>query len=102
MTDHRNEQSEATKKRLADEASAREKKQAEQRDALGGVKPTPTQMENDLTASGEHVTEHADDGSGPDPNAPPAAGPASTRQSQPSTSSRSSYSTRAASPSQSS
>ncbi len=33
-------------------------------------KPTPTQDENDRTAMGEHVIEHEDDGSGPDPNAP--------------------------------
>ena len=57
MTDH-DKGGDATKKRLADERSAREKKQAEQRDAMAGVKPTPTQEENDLAASGEHVTEH--------------------------------------------
>jgi hypothetical protein len=68
MTDHKNQHSEATKKRLADEKAAREKKQAEQRDAMAGVKPTPTQEENDMTASGEHVTEHEADGSPPDPN----------------------------------
>jgi hypothetical protein len=30
-------------------------------------KPTPTQEENDLAACGAHITEHEDDGSGPDP-----------------------------------
>ena len=63
-----NEHSEATKKAPRDERTAREKKQAEQRDAMAGVKPTPTQEENDLAASGEHVTEHEADGSPPDPS----------------------------------
>ena len=35
---------------------------------MAGVKPTPTQEENDMTASGEHVTEHEADGSPPDPS----------------------------------
>jgi len=30
-------------------------------------KPTPTQEEVDLAAHGAHITEHEDDGSGPDP-----------------------------------
>jgi hypothetical protein len=30
-------------------------------------KPTPTQAENDRAALGEHIAEHEDDGSGPDP-----------------------------------
>jgi len=33
------------------------------------VKPTPTQDENDRSARGEHILEHEDDGSGPDPHA---------------------------------
>jgi len=33
------------------------------------VKPTPTQAENDRAALGEHILEHEDDGSGPDPHA---------------------------------
>ena len=102
MTDHRNDQSEATKKRLADEKAAREKKRAEQRDAMAGVKPTPTQEENDMAASGEHVTEHDADGSPPDPNvtvAPTNSGHA-TRQSEarPSPQQRGDYSTRTAAP----
>jgi hypothetical protein len=32
------------------------------------VRPTPTQLENDRAALGEHILEHEDDGSGPDPN----------------------------------
>ena len=32
------------------------------------VKPTPTQAENDRAALGEHILEHEDDGSGPDPH----------------------------------
>jgi len=31
-------------------------------------RPTPTQDENDRAALGEHILEHEDDGSGPDPN----------------------------------
>ena len=31
------------------------------------VRPTPTQEENDRAAMGEHIVEHEDDGSGPDP-----------------------------------
>jgi hypothetical protein len=52
-----------TKKRLADERAAREKSQAEHREATAKTKPTPTQEENDLAASGEHVIEHEHDGS---------------------------------------
>jgi len=33
------------------------------------VRPTPTQDENDRSARGEHILEHEDDGSGPDPHA---------------------------------
>jgi len=32
-----------------------------------GVKPTPTQEENDLAALGVHVDPHEEDGSGPEP-----------------------------------
>jgi hypothetical protein len=31
------------------------------------VQPTPTQEENDLAATGQHVMNKEDDGSGPDP-----------------------------------
>jgi hypothetical protein len=31
-------------------------------------RPTPTQEENDRAALGEHIAEHEDDGSDPDPN----------------------------------
>jgi hypothetical protein len=54
---------EETKKRLAEEKTAREKLHAEQHDAMSGVKPTPTQEENDLAASGVHVVEKEPDGS---------------------------------------
>ena len=33
------------------------------------ARPTPTQAENDRSALGEHILEHEDDGSGPDPHA---------------------------------
>jgi hypothetical protein len=100
----------ATKKRLADEKTARDKKQAEQRGVMDGVKPTPTQEENDLSASGEHVTEHEADGSPPDPNvaqpAPPPtegeggdAGATKAREARPAApNQRGDYATRAAAP----
>jgi hypothetical protein len=59
---------EDTKKKLADERAARDKASKESAKAAGDVKPTPTQEENDLAASGVPVAEHEDDGSGPDPN----------------------------------
>ena len=64
---------EATRKRLADEREAREKtSKSATKDGVAGSTPTPTQEENDLHASGVPVTEHEDDGSGPDPNVPGA------------------------------
>jgi Flp pilus assembly protein TadD len=54
---------ENVKKRLADERAAREKSHAEHREVSAKTKPTPTQEENDLAASGEHVIEHEHDGS---------------------------------------
>jgi hypothetical protein len=61
----------ATRKRLADEKAAREKRQAAAFEAAEGVKPTPTQEENDLAASGVKV-ELEPDGS---PEQPPAPTP---------------------------
>jgi sRNA-binding protein len=61
---------EETKKKLADERAAREKASKESAKTAADTKPTPTQEENDLAASGVHVPEHEDDGSGPDPNVP--------------------------------
>ena len=58
-----NEQMAAAKKRLADEKQAREKVHTEQREAMSGVKPTPTQEENDLAALGVHIVDHEPDGS---------------------------------------
>jgi hypothetical protein len=74
----RSEHEEATKKRLADEQKSREKAHVEQRDASSAVKPTPTQAENDLAASGVHVVDHEPDGSPPDPGVTATAH--STRQ----------------------
>jgi hypothetical protein len=61
-----------TRKKLGEERQAREKAGKEHAKAAGEIKPTPTQEENDLAASGVHVMEKEDDGSGPDPNAPAA------------------------------
>ena len=70
--DDQKKHAEETKKKLADERAAREKATKEGAKAAGDVKPTPTQEENDLAASGVPVAEHEDDGSGPDPNSPEA------------------------------
>jgi hypothetical protein len=91
---------EETKKRLADEKTAREKERAEQRDAMSGVKPTPTQEENDLAASGVHVAEKEPDGSAPDTGMLPPATTAAEREKRQSEASkttpqRGSYPTRA-------
>jgi hypothetical protein len=70
MTD--TEQTAAAKKKLADDKTAREKASKEREKAAADTTPTPTQEENDLAAMGVHIPEHADDGSGPDPNVPQA------------------------------
>jgi hypothetical protein len=67
MTD--NEQTTAAKKRLADERAARDKANEAQAKTASGIKPTPTQEENDLAALGVHLMEHEHDGSA-DPNEP--------------------------------
>ena len=51
---------EETRTKVKEEREAREKAAKE---APGDVKPTPTQEENDLAASGVHVAEHEPDGS---------------------------------------
>ena len=53
MTD--TEQTAATKKQLADDKAAREKAHKEKAKLMSETKPTPTQEENDLAASGVHV-----------------------------------------------
>jgi hypothetical protein len=106
MTQHDEKKGgDANKKRLADERAAREKKQVEQREAMAGVKPTPTQEENDLAATGEHLTEHEPDGSpeqppAPPPDPPPEGGATAHRETKPSQqpTSRGDYSTRTAAP----
>jgi hypothetical protein len=102
MAEQHDAVAEATKKRLADEKQAREKAQAEHREVLAGAKPTPTQDENDLAASGVHIIEHEPDGSPPDPGITPLAPEGTTRTRQveakkPATT-RSDYQTRAAAP----
>ena len=69
-TEDEKKRTEATKKKLADEREAREKASKASGKAAADSKPTPTQEENDLVASGVPVQEHEDDGSGPDPNTP--------------------------------
>lgn len=75
------EAKEAVKKRLADERAAREKEHVARRSTTSAVKPTPTQEENDLAASGVHVVDKEPDGSPPDTGITPLpADGTSTRQ----------------------
>ena len=60
------QRAEAAKQRLADDKEVRQK-QNEQRERVAKGKPTPTQDELNRFALGEHIKEHEDDGSGPDP-----------------------------------
>lgn len=62
------------RKRLADDKARREKVQAAQLQAMEGVKPTPTQEENDLAATGAQITLEPD-GSPEQPPAPPPPDP---------------------------
>jgi hypothetical protein len=83
------------KNRLTEERNVRDKAQAEHREAMAKVRPTPTQLENDLAASGVHVSEHEPDGS-PVEGAPPAG---ATKETKPASGAqpRGDYQTRAAS-----
>ena len=69
---------ENAKKQLAEAQEAR-KEQDEARKALEGSKPTPTQEENDLAKLGVPITEHEDDGSGPEKTVITARYPGETR-----------------------
>ena len=78
----------AAKKKLAEDRDARTKATKD----VSGVKPTPTQEENDLAAMGLHLGEHEDDGSGPDPNVP------ASKQSEAKPAAKGGYQTRTATP----
>jgi hypothetical protein len=92
VTDEQTKHAEAVKKRLDEERTAREKAHAEQREAQGAIKPTPTQAENDAAAMGVHIIEHEHDGSPvPEPQ---------TKQAEPAKKTeRGSYQTKVATPS---
>ena len=60
----------AARKKLADDKTAREKATKERVKSASEVKPTPTQEECDLAALGVYLSEHEDDGSGPEAGAP--------------------------------
>jgi TRAP-type C4-dicarboxylate transport system substrate-binding protein len=83
---------EETKKRLGEEREAREKASKERAKAAGDVKPTPTQEEADMAASGVYLSEHEDDGSGPDPNVPQTK---DSKQSEAKPAAKGGYATRA-------
>ncbi|TYL87428.1 hypothetical protein [Bradyrhizobium cytisi] len=91
---------EATRKRLADEKAHREKQQAAAREASANVKPTPTQQENDLAASGVKV-DLEPDGSPeqpPPPDPPPVEGGVTRSRQVEADRNRQGYSTRAQQP----
>jgi hypothetical protein len=81
------------KKQMEAEKEVRDKAREHHDSTIGKSKPTPTQEENDKASLGEHIKEHADDGSGPDPHAPGAQ----TKESRPA-SSGGGYQTRQARP----
>lgn len=56
----------ARKEQLEHTRKLSEESRKEAAERLRG-KPTPTQSENDRAALGEHISQHEDDGSGPDP-----------------------------------
>lgn len=58
----------AMKATLEKNRQASERSRAEAAERMSKGKPTPTQEENDRAALGEHILEHEDDGSGPDPS----------------------------------
>jgi len=68
MADEKRETPEHVKRQLEEDRKAREQSQAEYAERMKG-KPTPTPEEIDRAILGEHIIEHEDDGSGPDPNA---------------------------------
>jgi hypothetical protein len=79
-------------KKAAEDKAKRDKASKETAERLAKQIPTPTQEENDRTASGEHITEHADDGRGPEPNTP------TTKQREPKRPQGGGYATRDARP----
>jgi len=84
---------EEARKKVKEDREAREKSSREMSSA--DVKPTPTQEENDLAASGVHVPEHEPDGS-EEQN----VGGAQVKESKPTAtpSPRAGYATRASEP----
>jgi hypothetical protein len=59
-------QEQARKEQLDHNRKLTEDSRKEAAERLRG-KPTPTQEENDRAKLGEHIAQHEDDGSGPDP-----------------------------------
>jgi hypothetical protein len=91
-TDDQKKHADDTRKKLKDEREAREKASKERAKTTSEAKPTPTQEENDMAASGVYLAEHEDDGSGPDPNAPQTKDSKQAEANKP----KAGYSTRAA------
>ena len=60
----------AARKKLAEDKNARDKATKDRAKIASEAKPTPTQEECDLAALGVYLSEHEDDGSGPEAGAP--------------------------------
>jgi hypothetical protein len=88
------EQDERIKRELQEGEERKAKAVAEATERQKG-KPTPTQQEADRAALGEHILQHEDDGSGPDPTA--ETRPAERRQAA-ATGQRAGYQTRQTTP----
>ena len=83
------DQNEAAKKALAKDREVTDQMRKQAFEKSEKSRPTPTQEENDLAALGAHITEHEDDGSGPEPHvrtraleAKPAAGASGAYQTR--------------------
>jgi hypothetical protein len=62
-------QDENVRRALDAQRAAADESRRQGDEKLSKGRPTPTQEENDRAKLGEHVLEHEDDGSGPDPHA---------------------------------
>jgi hypothetical protein len=82
----RQKQEDAARKRVADQREASERQRVEKMNADAGIKPTPTQEENDQAAQGVHVLDKEPDGSPEQPptipptEPPPEGAPVARRQ----------------------
>jgi hypothetical protein len=97
-TDDQKKHAEDVKKRLGEEQQAREKASEKHAKMVSDTKPTPTQLENDMAASGVYLAEHEADGSPPDAHVPPDAYGTPQNKKLEADKSSGGYQTRAATP----